>query len=142
MLQLCYKGILWINCSECFVYIINCFECTTDVTIMKNMSGSNTGGPILNIHMWDGMFAREEYFCSFVTKCNQVCTKYLLKCIQQMIITLEEFSGIFTRPPSPYFKRCFPTSHCKTFSFCCLPVFSWFFKTNKIRPPVYPINGF
>ena len=41
--------------------------------------------PILIIHMWDAMLAREEYFYSFVTKSNEVGTKYLLKCIQQSL---------------------------------------------------------
>ena len=124
--------------------IINCFECTTVVTIMKNMFGSNTGGLILNIHMWDVMFAREEYFCSFVTKSNQICTKYLLKCIQQFLYDRQTWRvpRNFYKAPSPRLKRWFCPSHCKTFSSCRLPVFSWFFKINKIRPPVYPISSF
>ena len=32
----------------------------------NNMSDSNTGCPILKVHMWDNMVAREEYLQSFL----------------------------------------------------------------------------
>ena len=32
---------------------------------VNNMFDSNTGCPILKVHMWDIMFAREEYLQSF-----------------------------------------------------------------------------
>ena len=147
MLQLGYKGILWIHCSECFMRIINCFECTTVVTIMRNISNTNTGGPILHIHIWDTMLARKECFRIFMTKSNQVCTKYLLKCIQQFLYdrhTRTVSRNFYPGPPPPPLplKRCCPTSHCKTFFILLSPRFYSFFKINKIRPPVSPINGF
>ena len=55
----------------------------------------------------DQLYAKEVYFCSFVTKCNQASTRYSLDVFKSFYrtVTHGEFHGIFTSPSrvSPHF---------------------------------------
>ena len=53
------RYILWMLNNQAFCVHIVCHNNE------NNMSNSNTGCPILIVHMWDIMFAREEYLQRF-----------------------------------------------------------------------------
>ena len=61
MVQEGYKSILWMlcTCNQLFCVHNSCHNNE------NNISHGNTGCPMLKVHMWEIMFAREEYFQSF-----------------------------------------------------------------------------
>ena len=78
----------------------------------------------------DKLYAKGVYFCSFVTKSNQACTKYSARCIQPFHRTVihGEYHKIFASTTP--FKQVFHTIHYKTYSLCCLPIFCSLFPSE------------
>ena len=92
---------------------------------------ATTATCFLHYSLVDQQYAKEVYFCSFVTKFNQVFTKYSPDVFKSFYrtVTYGGFHRIFT---SPLVKWHFPTFHYRTSSFCCLPFFS--LKNSKSPP--------
>ena len=85
----------------------------------------------------DQLYAKEVYFCGFVTKCNQATSKYSPDVFKSFYrtVTYGELHQIFTSPP---LKRNFPTFHYRTSSFCCLPIF--FIKKLQAPSKIFNIS--
>ena len=98
---------------------------------------ATTASHFLHYLLVDQLYAKEVYFCSFVTKCNQASTKYSPDVFKSFyrIVTHGEFHGIFTVPPPV--KWSFSKFHYRTSSFCCLPIF--FIKKLQVPSKRYTI---
>ena len=75
----------------------------------------------LHYSVIDQLYAKEVYFCSFVTKSNQTSTKDSPDVFNSFCrtVTHGDSHRIFTNP----LKQRFPTFHYRTCSFCCLLTF-------------------
>ena len=84
----------------------------------------------------DQLYAKELYFCIFVTKSSQASTKYSADVFNSFYrtITHGEFHVIFTSSPSNGVSPSFTTEP----PFCCLPTFS----LKSFKPPPHDTQYF
>ena len=105
------SGLTSIHFQFCFEYINPCF--TTLCSQMLSLAiGSNfqvfhprqPQQPLIFLYylLIDQLHAKEVYFCSFVTKCNQASTKYSPDVFKSFYrtVTHGQFHRIFTSPAS------------------------------------------
>ena len=85
---------------------------------------ATTAPEFLYFSLVDQLYAKEVYFCSFVTKSNLACTKYLSKCIQQFSQDHHTWKVLQDFHKSPPSKRHFTTFHYRAFFLCWLPIFA------------------